>query len=218
MKPGTSACNVSRPCWIWMRACMALGLVSIESVWGLCICSQTKITLLHILCTQEKPFGSAYHTKALLGPVSWAQGCWTCGIHRGFVSWAAASADCLQTSVSSGLGWTLCSGPAGSTWPATTSVGWTSAASAPAAASPWGWMTPCRDLTIQTHHRVHLRKKITAGDYLVPCVWACWLGMSLCWIVITFFNNNLNILLSLLLYIIFKCLQNWKVEFILNVW
>lgn len=69
MNPGTSASKVRRPCWICMRACMALGLVSMDSVSGFCICSITNMTqvnskpnsvpevlkydALFILCTQD---------------------------------------------------------------------------------------------------------------------------------------------------------------------
>ena len=93
--------------------------------------------------------------KPLYWPASWAQGYWTRGRRPGSVPWAAASGDCLQTSVSSGLGWTSCSGPAGSPWPATASADQTSAGSALAAASPRSWMSPCPDLTDRTDRQVH---------------------------------------------------------------
>ncbi len=69
MNPGASVSKVRRPCWICMRACMALGLVSMDSVCGFCICSITNTTqvnsepnsvpkvlkydALFILCTQD---------------------------------------------------------------------------------------------------------------------------------------------------------------------
>lgn len=44
MRPGASACKVCRPCWICMRACMALGLVSTDWASGFCICLMTNNT------------------------------------------------------------------------------------------------------------------------------------------------------------------------------
>lgn len=98
--------------------------------------------------------------KPLYWPASWAQGCWTRGRRPGSVPWAAASGDCLQTSVSSGLGWTSCSEPAGSPWPATASADQTSAGSALAAASPWSWMSPCPDLRDRTDRQVRQVRQV----------------------------------------------------------
>lgn len=44
MNPGTSSCKVCRPCWICMRACMALGLDSMDMVSGFCICKDKQDT------------------------------------------------------------------------------------------------------------------------------------------------------------------------------
>ena len=40
IRPGASVCSVCSPCWICIRACMALGLVITDKASGFCICRE----------------------------------------------------------------------------------------------------------------------------------------------------------------------------------